>query len=115
MTRQVQKNLISSSYKNGVLDQKMVTRIAGLLNRRDLKLYIRGLKNQEKKLTIVVESPVELSKKTQDEISRGFSGKKVISRLSPDLIMGMRLHDGDNIYRLNVHDRLEDLKTYIGE
>lgn len=115
MNKQLQKKLVAVSYTNDALNSKTVAKIAEKLSRKQLKAYINGLKIQEKKMTIYVDSAVELTKKMEQEIGAHFGKKQVQVSVDPKLLMGMRVQAGDNLYRLNLHDQLEDLKQYIGE
>ena len=56
MTKKQIRNLATSSYTENQLDNKKVNRISKILNRSELKQYIKAVKIVEKSKTVTVYS-----------------------------------------------------------
>ena len=112
--KRLMKQLVQISYQNGVLHAETVEKIAGKLTRNELKVYIRGLKDQEKRSTVYVEAPITLSAEEEKNIESLF-GKKVVSRKNPELLLGLKITDEDDVYNMNLKTNLERIETYAGQ
>lgn len=109
------KQLVQISYTNGTLNPDMVARIAAKLNRKELKAYIHGLKAYEKKTTITVEvahPAVPIDEKALQSI---FGQKKIRKNVNPDLLLGLRITDNDDVYNMNLKTSLERIEAYAAE
>lgn len=109
------QKLVEISYNKAELDAKNVSEIATRLSRKDLKAYIRALKAQEKKRTVIVEVPSEEAKKSLDEIQALFPEKKLQYQINPSILLGTRITDNDVVYELNLRDSLNNMVRYIEE
>lgn len=105
--------LVERSLTGNSLDDKKVTRIANQLSRKQLKVYIDGLKRWIQKNTVIVESARKVSKETQGEYKALFKDKNVVFRINPSLIVGTKIIDNDNIYALNLQNTLANIQRHI--
>lgn len=114
MNKRVLKQLVFESYTEGALDQQKVTRIAAILKRKELKDYIRALKIEEKKSTVIVTLP-DNDQYTEDELKKLFPNKNILFEKEPDLLIGARIMDNDLVYEFNLKNTLEKMIQYIDE
>lgn len=115
MNRHVLSNLVMQSYTKGNLDPQKVVVIADILNRRQLKEYIRALKEEENKRSVKVEL-TRLPKRNEDkEFMQLFPGKKIIFNYNPELLAGIKVKNNDIIYELDLKNTLDKLIDHIAE
>lgn len=100
------EQLVTASYTNEDLDFEKVQKIAGFLNRRLLKVYIKALKRYEKKTTVFVDLPQVAEKEEEKEIKALFPTKKIVYNTDPTLLAGIRITDDDIMYELSIKDSL---------
>lgn len=105
--------LVLTSYTNKNLDLEKVQKIAGYLNRKMLKAYIKGIKQYEKKTTVFVDLPYVVEKTTDQEIKALFPQKKILYNTDPTLFAGVRITDNDIIYELSINDTLNKILATI--
>ncbi len=105
------EQLILQSYTGDNLDIKKVERLIAGISRRDLKMYIRALKNWENKRSIEIQMPDNGYQKNIkiDMIKKLFPNKKVKYSLNPSLISGIKIINQDTIYDFNLKNTLEDI------
>ena len=108
MKKNVIKKLAEVSFKNDEVDQDKVKKIANLLKREDLKLYIKNLKIINDKRSVQVTIPGD---EGFIEIKRYFTklypNKRVVFNIDPTLLTGVKVVDYDNIYELSLRGFLE--------
>lgn len=114
MNRQTLKQLVISSYSNGDLDAKKVNKIAGLLSKPEMKLYIRALKNWEKQNKITIEVANDGGFNVE-ELQDVFPDKKLVINVDSSLLLGMRLTDNDDLYEMSLKNSLEKITEHIKE
>lgn len=107
--------LVSVSYLNGILDERIVNRIALKLNRKELKAYIHGLKEHEKRTTIRLEIAKPNITVNEEALRKIFGGKKIQTTINPDLLLGLRITDSDDVYNMNLKTSLERIEAYAAE
>lgn len=107
--------LVEVSYTDGVLDAATVNRIADRLTRTQLKAYIRALKEAEKQHTVRVEAPTEPTAADAKALAGIFSGKRIVTEKNPDLMLGLRVTDNDDVYNINLQHSLERIAEYAAE
>lgn len=107
------KKLVEKSYANGKLNEKIIGKIASLLSRKELKQYIDTIKKQEKKSILYVDIPFNHMEKYEKELKKMFPGKTIEYRTDPNLILGIRITDNDNIYEVSLEKVLEDIRSYV--
>ena len=116
MTTKQIKNLAIASYAGELLDIKRVTRITKLLNRSELKRYIKFLKNLEQTKTVkVVMAKLNGEKELETELKAKFPNKRIEFLEDISLIAGMKIIDNDNIYDFNLANTFENLVSYINQ
>ncbi len=109
------EHLVLQSYSGGNLDIKSVEKLISQISRRDLKMYIRALKNWENKHSVEIFVPEEKYKNylKSGTIKKLFPKKKVKFDTDPSLIMGVRIISEDLIYDFDLKDTLEGLVEHI--
>jgi F0F1-type ATP synthase delta subunit len=114
MTRKIIKKLVLASYTNNNLDSKKVDKIAKLLNRQELKAYIKAIKNYEKGKSVTLLTPDSANNKTDvNELKKLFPDKKILLEQDKSLLAGIRIIDNDTIYDFNLKNTLQNLVSYI--
>ena len=114
MTTKQIKNLAGASYSENILDAKKTNRISKLLNRSELKRYIKFLKALEQGKTIkVIMSDIKTKNLLIDEFRAKFPNKKLEFLEDKSLIAGLKIIDNDNIYDFNLANTLGNLVSYI--
>lgn len=114
MTIKLLKQLIKYSYNNNMLNPKNVNRIANLLNRSDLKLYIRAIKIQERKLSVFIDTPMN-NMKLKEKFKDTFPHKNIYFRNDPSLMLGARITADDMILDINLNNTLESIIKFVEE
>ncbi len=108
------KRLVMESYATGDLDATKVNKIVRLLSKKELRLYIRALKNWEQQHRVVLEVPdkkgIEL-----EEFEGLFPDKKIVITVDPTLLLGMRLTDNDDVYEMSLKHTLDKITEHITE
>lgn len=113
MNKHVLKELIAESYTGDELDVTKVMKIADVLTRTELKDYIRALKDQESKTTVTLTIPQGLEDLELEQFKDIFPDKKFMVEKDPDLILGVKVTDNDNVYEFNLRNTLEKMVEYI--
>ncbi|MEK7534367.1 MAG: hypothetical protein AAB600_03440 [Patescibacteria group bacterium] len=111
MTRNKLKNLVAESYKNDILDSNKVYAIVNCFTRFELKQYIDALKNYEDKKNIIVTTPFKAYSNIGFE--KLFPNKKIVYKIDPSLMLGVKIVDNDNVYEFNLKSRLDDIISYV--
>lgn len=114
MNRNTLKRLVVESYTDGELDPQKVNKIADLLSRNELKLYIKALKNWEKENSIIVDLPDE-NMVFLEQIQTLFPDKKIVMQVDPSLLLGMRLQHNDDIFEVSLKNTLDKITKHIEE
>ncbi|MBI4084867.1 MAG: hypothetical protein HY431_03090 [Candidatus Levybacteria bacterium] len=115
MTKKFLQQLVLASYTNDQLDQITVNKIASFLHRGELKDYIRALKTNERKRSVVITSVLPLNREEEEKMKQVYPDKKIIILSDPSLLLGLRIQDNDTIYQLNLRDSLERIREYVEE
>ena len=111
------------SFTNGDLDEsaarKFIKAFKGLpLNESVLTLnyYLRAIRSELAKTTLLIESSVNLSGSQIKEIEASFKGKKINetkTQLSPSILGGVRVRIGDVIFDNSVRSRINQVKEIL--
>lgn len=114
MKKKVLKKIIASSYNaKNELDENAVESIATHLSRKEIKEYIRALKQLEKKKRLVVDTSFEPTK-TQEEIFKNrYPDKEVVFHFNPELLFGIKITDNDIVYDMNLQRTLDAIEEFI--
>jgi F0F1-type ATP synthase delta subunit len=116
MTTKQIKKLAVASYSANLLDIKKVNRITKLLNRTQLKRYIKFLKTLEQSKTLkVIISTRDAKNGLSKELKKLFPTKKLEFSEDKSLIAGMKLIDNDIVYDFNLKNTFENLVSYINQ
>lgn len=118
------KQLVDISFSNGkMIDSKVVKSLKLLksLPRSEsipvLTEYLKGLRRLQKQYTLYIESPIKLSRKDISKIKKSVAKRVKITNMAvninPDLIAGIRLKIGDEIWEDSVMDRIRQVKEAI--
>lgn len=114
MNRNMLKKLVLESYDDGELDAQKVNKIADLLSKSELKLYIKALKNWEKEHSIIIDLP-RADMVYHEQVQTLFPDKKVVMQFDPTLLLGMRLQENDDIYEMSLKKTLDKITQHIEE
>lgn len=109
MDKRIKNQLISASYTKGILDPLKVQKIAATLTRKQLKQYIRILRDYENNTNVLIESPDQVTMADKKIFGNLFPGKRLEFETDPSIISGVRITDKDTIYEENLKNTLEEL------
>jgi hypothetical protein len=109
MNKKLLKQLIIISYKNGELDNSVISQIVERLTRAQLKIYIRALKNAEKMQNVYIEAPFPIQKDTFDQFDDLFTDKKIVFKENPSLLVGTRITYNDDVFDLSLKNSLDSI------
>ncbi len=108
MKKNLIKKLADKSYSRGNLDVGKISKIASILKRDELKVYIRSIKTLEAKKTVVVTVSNESdTDELKNHFVKLFPNKKITIQVDESLLSGIRIVDYDNVYELSLKDILE--------
>lgn len=113
MRKKQLKKIVDLSYSNELLNTDVVGKIANLLKRKDLKQYIKALKMKEKENNVIVDTPLSLSLEEKGFLEKLFLGKRIEYRNLPELILGIRITESDNIYDFSLSNKLGSIVSYL--
>lgn len=111
MTNQKIKQLALDSFVKNSLDGKKVNRFSAKMKRKELREYIRAIKliDLRNKVIIIVPSLNKFRKTDLLQISKIFRGKRIEYKEDPDLLVGVKVIDNDQILNFNLKDRLDNI------
>ncbi len=113
MKKKQLKLITNISYSENILNLDVVEKIVNLLKRKDLKQYIRALKMREKESSIVIDTPLPLTDEERLFLEKIFVGKRIENRINPELLLGIRVTNNDNIYDVSLKSKLENIISYL--
>jgi F0F1-type ATP synthase delta subunit len=113
MNKKLLKQVVLISYKNGNLDNSVVSQVADKLSRQDLKQYIKALKNAEKLRNVYVESPFEMSKNLNETIKNTFPDKKIVNIKNQSLLVGTKIVYNDDVFEMSLKNSLDSIVENI--
>jgi hypothetical protein len=113
MDKKLIKKLAGASYTNNKLDEEKVNRITVNLNRRELREYVKALKNLQNKVTVYVEHTNELDDNYKREIEALYPNKSVIFRRNKDLILGIKITENDIVSNISLSNSLKQITRYF--
>lgn len=116
MNKKEIKSLVLASFKNNRIDPEKVTKIVSVIKKRKIiKSYLSELKKEVRKRSVFVSVPFELDKEELVRLSDKFPGKRVVSEINPELILGAKITRDDLIYEFDLKNTLENLNLHIKE
>ncbi len=118
------KQAVRASFKNSNLDEprvKTFVKIFSSLNVLDarycLRNYLNKLRTEINSRTLIIESPVPLSKPQINILKRDyqktFAVSAVNTTINPSLISGLKVIIGDNVFEDSLNSRINQLKQAI--
>jgi len=107
------KSLAALSYENGQLDPQTVDLISSKINRRELKEYIRYLKQIENAKQVMVTVPKQLENKDKEMIRHLFPDKTIVYINDPSMISGIKITSGDVEYEISMNQIFHDIINHI--
>lgn len=113
MDKKIIKRLAIASYKDNKLDEDNVNRIAVNLNRRELRGYIKALRDLQNKYTVYVDYASHLEDNYKREIVGLFPNKSVIFREDKDLVLGIKITENDIVSNINLSNSLSQITAYV--
>ncbi len=115
MNKKFLQQLVLASYTKDGLDAAKAHKIASFLRRGELKQYIRTLKMNEQRNSIVVTTARPMPKNDEEAFKKVYPDKKILTHTDPSLLLGLRIQDNDIIYEMNLKDTLDNMSEYIEE
>ncbi len=115
MNKRILKELLSESYTGDRLDPIKVMKIADVLNRSELKHYIKALKENESNMSVTVTVPTGMEDLELEQYKDMFSNKHLFVETDPSLILGVKVTDNDMVYEFNLRNTLEKMVKYVEE
>lgn len=118
------KKLVGLSFKDGRLVEVMVTRSIKVLKSfpkaeaiEALSEYLRLLKRKEREHTLYIESTVPLSPLQISKVKKIVEKKnkitKILVSLNPDILGGIKLKIGDEIWDETISGKIMQIKEAI--
>lgn len=115
INKKVVAKLVEVSYNKGRLDEHKINKIIKILNRKDLREYLKALKRQESKNNVFIDHSFDLSDQDKQKLGNLFPDKTVIFRKDPGLVWGIRILEDDKVYNLNMKNVLEQMRIYLNK
>jgi F-type H+-transporting ATPase subunit delta len=124
-TRQLAKGLLRASFVDGKLDSARVSSLLKSLIQKKPRHYIQAieaykrlLRLEVEKRTATIETATELSPEAGQEIVANLKrryGNDLTARfvVSPDLLGGMRIRVGSDVWDSSVRNRLQRLQQQL--
>lgn len=114
MTRKEIKKLAQDCYTDNKLDEKQIEKIGALLSRKDVKEFIRCLKQIEKKHNLYVAlTDTNIYNQNKNLFKDLAKGKEIIFQENPSLLLGMQIINDDMIYEMSLQNRLESFQKDV--
>jgi F0F1-type ATP synthase delta subunit len=109
------KKLAEHSFSNGKFDGKILTLVSSKLKKKDLKIYIKALRNIREKRIVKVYIPNMgiLTESFRSSLKKFFNNKELLFIEDKSLIAGIRIIDYDIVYELNLKDSLENMIRHV--
>ena len=109
-----EKNQIRELYYEHGYSKSKIEKVTKHLKRSEVKEYIRDLKAIENKRTVTITIPQDQGiSEIKQMFTRIYPNKKIIVKIDPELITGIKVADYDNEYELSLQGMLEDSIEYI--
>lgn len=111
--KKISQDLISLCCDEDYLSLEKVQQYTKNMNRNRLKQCICEFKNFVQNSNVFIDTPKELSTKDKDTLSNFFIGKKIVYRIDPNLILGLKITDKDMVYSFDLSSRLQNLREDV--
>ncbi len=113
MNKKKLKKLVALSYTKNNLDEEKVATIVRSLSRIQLKQYIKSLKNQEAKRSIVAAFPRQPSRETVEKLQDMYPNKQIAVVVDPSLLLGVKIIANDLVFNYSLKHSLQSIESYI--
>lgn len=113
MTKKLLKQLAQGSYKGNSIDIEKIEEILPHLTRKELKEFVVYLKAEEKRRTVLIETPTILSAEYKEKLVNLFPDKKLQFSTVPSLLLGIKVTANDMIYENTLENTLSDMVEYV--
>lgn len=113
--KKISQDLISACCDNDCLSLEKVQQYTKNMNRSRLKQCICEFKNFVQNTSVFIDSSKELSIKNKDILSKFFKNKKIVYRIDPNLILGLKITDKDMVYSFDLSSRLQNLREDVAQ
>lgn len=114
MNKKLLKQLIEESYTENELNTEKVQKIADLLKRKDLKIYINALRDRENQMRVIVSTPQNIEM-DEEVFQKLFPNKKILFEQDLDLLLGIKITDNDMVYNFTLKNRLDKIIEKLKE
>ena len=120
--RRLSRQLVKLSFTDGKLDQEKITKMVGSLVTEKPRHYVEVLKDYQnlirleiQKRQATVESAVDIDQGLKEKIAANLRSRygddvTVNYKLNPDLLGGLRIKIGDDVWDGSVRQRLNRLQ-----
>jgi F-type H+-transporting ATPase subunit delta len=120
--RRLSRQLVKLSFTDGKLDQEKITKMVGSLVTEKPRYYVEVLKDYQnlirleiQKRQATVESAVDIDQGLKEKIAANLRTRygddvTVSYKLNPDLLGGLRIKIGDDVWDGSVRQRLNRLQ-----
>lgn len=116
MKKKILKKIVAASYnQKDILDETHVNAIANHLSRKELKDYIRALKQLEQKKRIIVDTSFVPTEAQKEIFKEQFLGKDVVFQVNQELLLGVKITNNDIVYDMNLKRTLDALEDFIDQ
>lgn len=103
------------SFEGNFLREDLVLIISNRLKRQELKEYIKFVKKEIKRNSVIITSAFAMNLKDKNELETIFTDKTISYKLDPALILGIRIEADDIEYNLNLKTRIEEIARYTAK
>jgi hypothetical protein len=108
MRRSLIRKLAEETYDKEGINESKAKRVAKVLKREDLKVYIKDLKILDAKRTVKVTVPKnEGISELKNYFGKIYPGKRIEFVIDSSLLTGIKVEDYDNVYELSLKGFLE--------
>ena len=107
------KNLVQYSYNNGRLDESAVETIADKLERKELKAYLRLLKQEQQKKEVIVIAAQELTNEEKQKLESLYPEKRVVYSIDASMISGVKVIENDQEFEINMNSTFHDIMSFL--
>ena len=123
--RKLSRDLFQNSFTNNRLDDEKVKLIARKIAESKPRHYVDILKDYQRRLRLeiekhhaLVESAAPLDDQTRDDLVKGLRAKygqdlSTEFKVAPELIGGVRVKLGSNVWDSSIRSRLDGLETQL--
>lgn len=121
LERLVDKAILASFSENRLIGSQVVKFVAGFKKLPlsealySLSYYLKGLKRELNKRTVLIETATPLSLGEAQKIATkfGYKDTPVQTRINPEVLGGLRVIVGDHIYDYSIKGKVNQVKEAI--